>query len=235
MNQLNLDFPLEVKSSTNDGMIFEGYGSVFNNRDYHDDVIEPGAFAASLRQSKKSGQWPSMLLQHGGSMFGSAEDQTPIGIWTDMAEDGNGLWVQGKLADTTRGRDIYALLKMEPRPAITGLSIGFFVKEMELGTKPKEPRRKIKAVDLVEVSIVTMPANPKARITGVKSAAEMCETERHFEKLLRDLGFSRSAALAITSSGFKAYSTLRDADGNQADKLLAKLREANSTLKTICN
>ena len=40
-------------------------------------------------------------MQHGGYGM-TAEDMTPIGVWTDLSEDGNGLRVAGKLADTPR-------------------------------------------------------------------------------------------------------------------------------------
>jgi phage head maturation protease len=45
-----------------------------------------------------------MLLQHGG-MGITADDMTPVGIWTSLSEDGHGLKVEGKLADTQRGRE----------------------------------------------------------------------------------------------------------------------------------
>ena len=62
-----------------------------------------------------------MLMQHGGWGIG-ADDMTPVGIWTSLAEDGIGLKVEGKLADTPRGREAYALLKMTPRPARGGVA-----------------------------------------------------------------------------------------------------------------
>lgn len=158
----------EVKfASDAAGMVFEGYGAYFGNVDSYGDVIAKGAFAQTLKDAKKNDVYPAMLLQHGNWLGG--DDNMPVGIWTSMKEDDKGLVVEGKLAETQRGKDAYALLKMEPRPAITGLSIGFRVKEMVLGTKPKEPRRTLTAVELMEVSLVTFPANDKARITGVKS------------------------------------------------------------------
>lgn len=158
----------EVKfASDTAGMVFEGYGAYFGNVDSYGDVIAKGAFAQTLKDAKKNDVYPAMLLQHGNWLGG--DDNMPVGIWTSMKEDDKGLVVEGKLAETQRGKDAYALLKMEPRPAITGLSIGFRVKEMVLGTKPKEPRRTLTAVELMEVSLVTFPANDKARITGVKS------------------------------------------------------------------
>lgn len=88
------------------------------------DLILPGAFQKSLAQARAGHTpWPVMLLQHGGGRLGSG-DLTPIGVWTDLREDEVGLRVSGALADTTRGREVYTLMKMAPRPAIDGLSIG---------------------------------------------------------------------------------------------------------------
>lgn len=198
---------VDVKFAGAETMEFSGYGAVFGNKDYYDDVIEPGAFAETLAQSKKTGQWPAMLLQHGGGMLG-ADDMMPVGIWTSLSEDGHGLKVEGKLADTTRGRETYALMKMTPRSAINGLSIGYIAKEWTAGTKPSEPRRKLKSVELLEISLVTFPANPKARVSSVKSGL----TIRDAEKALRDVGFSQSDAKAIVSGGFKTMPQ-RDVDG----------------------
>lgn len=219
----HFDCGLELKLSADDAdtgdMTFEGHGAVFGNLDSYGDVIQKGAFRDTLREAKKSGQYPAMLLQHGGWGMGS-EDMTPIGIWTELAEDDVGLHVKGKLADTARGREVYTLMKMTPRPAITGLSIGYVAKEFTLGTKPDEPRRTLKKVDLIEVSPVTFPANPKARVSAVKSL----QTERDFERwLTRDAGFSRSEAITIINDGFKALMTKRDA-GSEGDDELGDLR-----------
>ena len=176
------------------GMTFSGYGAVFGNVDSYGDVIQPGAFADTLAAAQKSGQWPAMLLQHGGWGMG-AEDMTPIGIWTSFSEDGVGLKVEGKLADTPRGREAYALLKMEPRPAIDGLSIGYIPKEWSQRSKPEEPRRTLKKVDLLEVSLVTFPANGKARVSAVKSLEDIASLA-DAEAFLREVGgLSKSQAV----------------------------------------
>src|SRR5690606_34136449 len=115
--------PLECKFDPGGGaMTFAGYGAYFNNVDAYGDVIAPGAFTKTLKEARASGNWPAMLLQHGSFLGG--DDNMPVGVWTDMREDDKGLWVEGQLADTQRGRDTYALLKMSPRPAINGMSIG---------------------------------------------------------------------------------------------------------------
>lgn len=204
---------LKLAQNDSDGMTFEGYGAVFGNVDSYGDVIQPGAFAETLAAAQKSGIWPAMLLQHGGWGMG-AEDMTPIGIWTSMAEDGIGLNVSGKLADTARGREAYALLKMEPRPAITGLSIGYIAKEWSQRSKPEEPRRTLKKVDLMEVSLVTFPANGKARISAVKSLDEIASLA-DAEAFLREVGgLSKSQAVAFIAR-VKAASGRGDPDIEQ--------------------
>ena len=106
-----------------------------------------------------------MLSQHGGLGL-TADDMTPIGVWEELAEDGHGLRVKGKLADTPRGREVYELMRMTPRPAIDGLSIGYVAKEWTPRSKPEDPKRSIKRIDLVEISVVSRPANTKARVAS---------------------------------------------------------------------
>jgi uncharacterized protein len=176
----------EVKVADSDGeMTFSGYGAVFGNVDSYGDVIAKGAFAETLKKAKSSGVWPAMLSQHGGA-FG--EDMMPIGVWTEMREDDTGLWVEGKFAPTPRGKEAYELLKMKPRSAFNGLSIGFRAKEWAVRTQPDDPRRTLKAVDLLEVSLVTFPANGKARVLSVKSEFN----PRDVEDSLREAGLSRA-------------------------------------------
>lgn len=212
MTMLHRDYQfkgVQAHAADDGAMMFSGYGAVFGNVDAYGDVIAPGAFGKTLADANDGGAWPSMLLQHGGWGIG-AEDITPIGLWTELAEDGFGLKVTGKLADTPRGREAYALLKMSPRPAIDGLSIGYIAKEWEPRSKPDEPRRTLKRVDLIEISLVTFPANPKARVADVKSL-DALSTLADFEAFLRDAcGLSRKEARTLMSR-IKTLD-LRDAD-----------------------
>ncbi len=219
-----LDFGFEVKFAESGAAgSFSGYGAVFDQVDAYGDVIAKGAFADTLAKAKSSGRWPAMLSQH-GSPFGGPEDM-PIGIWTAMQEDEKGLYVEGQLADTPRGQEAYKLLKMQPRPALNGLSIGYVPKEFSLGTQPGEPRRTLKKVDLWEVSLVTFPAIPDARIGAVKSGL----TERIAERALRDAGFSRSEAKAIVAHGFKAMPQREAGEG--AEQLADALRRLTRTIQ----
>lgn len=205
---------------------FSGYGAIFGNVDSHGDVIEKGAFKDTLREWEAAGKLPPMLLQHGGFM-GSAGDLLPVGQWTSMEENSKGLKVAGRLfaMSTERGQYLYEGLKSG---VLDGLSIGYKVKKFTRGTKPGEPARRLEAIDLAELSIVTFPANGKARITAVK-AADTVKTIREFEDFLRDVGgFSHAAAKRIAAGGFKG-SEPRDEDGTD---LAALVRRNLSILKS---
>jgi HK97 family phage prohead protease len=186
-----------AQSETDTAMSFDGYGAVFKNIDSYNDVIEPGAFAQYLDDVKSGKQeWPAMLLQHGGWGM-NAEDMTPIGVYTSLEEDKKGLKVSGQFADTQRGIEAYKLLKMQPRPAINGLSIGYMAREWEIVQKDKKQVRSIKTIDLFEISLVTFPANGKARVGSVKSIDEL-ESLSEIEDYLRDAGgFSRNQAKGL--------------------------------------
>jgi HK97 family phage prohead protease len=160
----------EYKFATNgpDGT-FEGYGAVFNNEDDGGDVVMPGAFDGTLARHKAAGTMPKMLLHHGGMAFGSPspDGMVPIGKWNDMTPDSRGLQVKGRLINlnTDHGRTIYGAMK---EGELSGLSMGYKATDFERGKNSNEPRRKIKAVDLYEVSLATFPMNALAAVTSVK-------------------------------------------------------------------
>lgn len=206
----------ELKATGDDGTV-EGYGSVFGVRDNYDDVIAAGAYLTSLAAHKKAGTMPAMLWQHDSSV--------PIGVWTEMVEDSKGLKIKGKLAlDTVKGAEAHALLKMG---AINGLSIGFISKQWTYDRETDV--RTLTEVDLWEVSLVTFPANEKARITGVKAAdVAGIKTIRQAEQALRDAGFSADTAKAFLAEVKRIALDERDAHGaaaamKAADRLLNSL------------
>lgn len=167
--------PLEIKfadDAASPGK-FEGYGAVFGNIDSYGDVIQKGAFKETLRDWGKSKKLPPMLSQHGGWMM-SDMDAIPVGVWEAMSEDDTGLHVKGRLInlDTDDGKRIYGAMK---EGALDGMSIGYRAKEFALGTKPEEPRRTLKKIDLFEVSVVTFPANGKARVSSIKAATGLAD------------------------------------------------------------
>lgn len=212
------------------GMKFQGYGAVFGNIDKGGDLIEPGAFSdflADVRNGKQD--WPAMLSQH-GAMGLTTQDMTPVGIWHDLGEDGKGLKADGEFADTERGRELYTLGKMKPRPAITGLSIGYIAKDWTPRSKPDEPRRTLKRIDLIEISPVTFPMNGKARMTSIKG---QFDNEREIEQwLMRDAGLSAREAKMAISHGFKHLLRERDAASRELAELAEALKRRGAALAT---
>jgi uncharacterized protein len=133
-----------------DGYAIEGYACLFDVPDLGRDLIERGAFAASLARQGAGGV--RMLYQH--------DPAEPIGVWTDLIEDGRGLYARGRLSPfVARAREVAALIR---DGALDGLSIGF--KAVTARTDPRTRLRRIARIDLWEVSIVTFPMQPDARI-----------------------------------------------------------------------
>lgn len=205
----------KLQAASDEGVV-EGYGSVFGVRDSYDDVIAKGAFGASIAAHRAAGTMPAMLWQHNAS--------EPIGVWTAMDEDESGLKVQGRLAlDTARGREALALVKLN---ALTGLSIGFMAKQWAYDRETEV--RTLTEIDLWEVSLVTFPANGRARITGVKADLAF-ETIKDAERSLREAGFSKADATAFVSRVMRMGEERREAAQSAAgalsaaDRLLAHL------------
>lgn len=209
------NFALHIKAISEDGTI-EGYGSVFGVRDNYDDIVAKGAFLTSLAAHKSAGTMPAMLWQHDAS--------EPIGVWTEMVEDDHGLLMKGKLAvDTTRGKEAYALLKMR---AINGLSIGFVSKQWAYDRDTDV--RTLTEVDLWEVSLVTFPANEKARVTNIKAAPDELAAPKDAERILRDAGFSKADATAFVSRVMRMGEERRDSADSTAQAMKAAKRLLSS-------
>lgn len=197
---------------------FSGYASTFGGPpDSYGDIIDAGAFSETLKQWNAKGKLPPMLLQHGGGMFGGSPDgMLAVGEWTEMKENARGLQVKGRLfaMETERGQYIYENLKA----GSLALSIGFRALKYRMGSSADEADRYLEDIELVEVSLVTFPANERATITGVKTLTP--EENRECENILRDAGYSRrqSKALIVVLSKMllrdaaEPDATLRDAD-----------------------
>ena len=189
-------FDLSVKSVSDQGT-FSGYGSVWNVVDTYREKVAPFAFTKSLAALAASGRKLPILWQH--------RTGEPIGVWDVLREDEHGLYGEGTL---WLDEAPYARLAQRGMKAgaITGLSIGYYVKEDSFDETTRI--RTLKALDLREVSIVTDPANDEARVDTIKQKLAAGEpiTEREFGRLLRDRGFTRSQADEIADVGFKEWS-----------------------------
>ena len=186
-----LDVECEYKEiETDDDGSFEGYASVFNNKDLGNDVIRKGSFLKSIK--KKKPNQIKLLYQH--------KTDEPIGVIDSIEEDNKGLKIKGRLAmGTQKGREVYELMKMG---ALDAMSIGYKMNPDGYKYDDKRKRRVIKEVDLMEISMVTFPMNPKAKITKVK-LAEM--DVRDLEKYLCDAGMSNSVAKHSASILHKSF------------------------------
>ena len=158
------------------GREVSGYASLFGLRDQGGDVVEKGAYAASLARMAKAGARVKMLWQH--------DPAQPIGIWDEVREDGQGLWVKGRLlTEVEKGREAAALLEAG---AIDGLSIGYRTVKADRDGKG---RRLLRELELWEVSLVTFPLLPEARV-----AAKSEDLAQDFRDLA---GLFDSARLAL--------------------------------------
>lgn len=145
---------LETKASLaiDDAGVISGIAWPFGSPDRVGDVVEKGAFASARAPLP-------MLFGHNPA--------DPVGAWTDLVEEADGFKVKGRLLveDVARAREVRALVQAG---AVGGLSIGFVTRK---AVPRKGGGRTISALDLVEVSLVSIPMHPGARVTGAKSAA----------------------------------------------------------------
>lgn len=153
---------------------FEGYASLFGIEDQARDIVAPGAFRRSLR-ARGIGN-VKLLFQH--------DAREPIGVWREIREDNRGLYVRGRLIpEVARARDVLALLRAG---ALDGLSIGYQV--VRARSDRRRGVRMLIDVDLWEISIVTFPLLPDARIARVKRSERLSAQVRRMalEQALRD-------------------------------------------------
>jgi HK97 family phage prohead protease len=130
-------------------MRFAGYAAIFDRPDRGGDVVRAGAFAHSLKRGAAA---VPLLWQH--------DKARPVGRIEYLREDRRGLRVIARLSAGTAGREAAALLK---EGAVAGLSFGYRVRKAS-GARP----RALEDVELVEVSLVTLPMQPKARVHAVE-------------------------------------------------------------------
>ena len=173
---------VEFKFASDAGKV-AGYGAVFGNVDQGFDRIEPGAFRNSIADRKRL----PMLFEH----------RDTVGVWHSFREDARGLQVEGRISNTTAGRDARTLAKDQ---AITGLSIGY---------RPTKHRyegdvRVLEEVDLLEISMVTFPMNELAQLTSAKSALARGDIPglAELQLLLRNAGLSRRQAKRLLDHGY---------------------------------
>ena len=234
----------EIKGATLTGNDLKGDAAAMGNLDRGWDVIFPGAFRGVL----------DSFLKDGFVAVGHDWHNLPVAMPTKAEERGRALYTEAVFHSTQTAQDARTIARerIEAGKSV-GLSIGFdlkssgykyfdsgeellkFAEAMNADLsqfdaasieKHNDYCRGIWQVDtLYEYSIVSAPMNPLATATEAKSGS--IQTERDFERFLRDAGYSRKEAAAIALHGFKAIGSQRDAD--ETDK--PSLALATETLK----
>ncbi len=141
----------DTELTVTDGFKIEGYASLFGACDQGGDVVHKGAYQQSLTRLKSEGRAVKMLWQH--------DPTQPIGIWDLVKEDERGLYVKGRLLESVeKGREAAALIAAG---ALDGLSIGYRTVK---ASKNDKGQRLLVELELWEVSLVTFPMLPSARV-----------------------------------------------------------------------
>jgi uncharacterized protein len=200
-------FPIEFKNLSDSGKIV-GLASVYGNIDRQGEAIAPGAFRASI--ARLAGKGLPMMREHRADLT--------CGVWTGFEETGGALRVSGKLLlETQAGREAYTLAKAG---ALGGLSVGFSGAKRTLAGG----KRMITEGDLLEVSLVAIPANAEAVIEGVKAAPG----PREIEAALKAAGLPNRQAKAAAVAASKALSNFNPDDEQAA--LAAAITEARQLI-----
>ena len=159
--------------------VFEGYASLFGVVDLGRDIVMPGAFRETLARRGAAGV--KMLWQHRAA--------EPIGTWLELEEDSRGLRVTGRLnLAVGKAREVLALMR---EGAVDGLSIGFRAQRSQ---RDASGLRRLKTIDLWEISLVTFPMLPQARVTALK------RMERASPAVLRQRWLAAAQALSRCAS-----------------------------------
>jgi hypothetical protein len=218
-------FPF-VKEDLQETGIIKGLGSTFMGKpDSYKDLIAPGSFTKSLAKNGRGGMGFAFLYQHDHTL--------PVGVWDSITENHKGLPVEGRFAMKTQlGQESFELTKMG---ALKAFSIGFDMPRTKSGKvdpnsydfDQKTGIRLLKQIDLWEVSLVTFPANTRARVTGIKSF-EDAKTVRDLEYILRESGLSKNQASYVASM---CKSGLRDSGADEMEDLLEIAKATNAGMQ----
>jgi HK97 family phage prohead protease len=180
----------ELKFASDDQGTFSGYGAIFNNLDFKNDIIMPGAFADVL----KSGDPVDLYVNHGW-----IRGELPVGRWSNLVEDTKGLLGDASVVmQMPSAQDAYWSVK---GGLVKGLSIGYKVHPQGFDIKSNGNRVIHRMQYLKEISITTDPANEKVQILSVKfkQDLESAQTERDIEQLLRETGLGNWESKAVVS------------------------------------
>jgi hypothetical protein len=158
----------ETKASDDGGMIIKGYGAFFDNIDSYGDVIKRGAFAETIEQRKGR---IAFCYQH--------DIWNPIGKIKEISEDDKGLYIEVKLSAAEK--DIQTKVK---EGILQEMSIGYRTMSSEKEVLGEIEVNALTKIMLFEISLVTIAANPLARVEGMKSEQQKDYIKSEFDRLL---------------------------------------------------
>lgn len=158
----------ETKADDKGGLIISGYGAYFGNIDSYGDIIERGAFVKTLAERKDR---IAFCYQH--------DIWNPIGKIQEIAEDEKGLKITVKLSDADK--DIQTKVK---EGILKEMSIGYRTINSKQDTVNGETVNVLTELKLIEVSLVTVAANPLAVIESMKADEKIDYVESEFNRVL---------------------------------------------------
>lgn len=163
------ELPFHLSTAALAEGIFEGYGAVMGNVDSYGEVIDPGAFKRTL---KKQGERVKICWQHDWfepigkplEIREVSQAKLPQEIKDAFPDASGALYVKAKVSPTARGKDAIVLMA---DGVLNELSIGFDLLESGVETDEKGVRH-LTDIELYEISLVTMAANPAAQVVSFK-------------------------------------------------------------------
>jgi uncharacterized protein len=227
-------FKADTAADGLDADCFQGYAATFNGIDSYGDMIQRGAFAKAIAEFLEDG---AVCWQHDWT--------TPIGKPLDLHEDATGLFIKGKISQTIAGKDALILLR---DGVVKKMSIGYFAEGCAFLTDEqgidllgedvynaamrelpwyRDQIRLLTQVKLYEVSLVTVPADTGATVTGVKDRSSLAGLT------LEDQFQTVHAAEQDLIGRLKSLAELRQKDGRPLSEANhARLVTMAASLKT---
>lgn len=203
---------------------FSGYASVFGGVDSYGDRIMPGAYKATIPKFLKDGFVP----------WGHDWAGYPVATPLNAREDAKGLWIEAQFhtdAESQRARQIVS--ERLERGKSMGLSIGYAAKAFDFVEEEGRPIRRLTEIDLMEVSLVPVPADDAARVASVKTALKRglnrAQMDRVLAIFLEALAADEDAVEALaeaTSDDGKAAPGAGDGSGYAAPAAVMTSHEA---------
>ena len=125
------------------------------------DVIRKGAFLGTIARRKKSGHPFPLCLNHDQNII--------IGYVTDIGEDAKGAYFSAKFFPTEKAQEVRNIVKSG---VLWQFSFAYdtwdsAMIKLDSGEKVRELRE----LELYEISIVMVPANPRATVSDIKRSS----------------------------------------------------------------